>query len=132
MDHAMADAVQAITAGVADHRQQLLQCSVVVGAGYRQLFTNLTAAPPVQGCLGTVQALGQAAEQWLGVRLVDQGELEGRAPAVDDQNITSAHQDSFSASCFCWRHQPQSKGWPSCWRRCSASSTQARDCQGGW
>jgi hypothetical protein len=105
--HPVADAVQLAASGALDQRQQLMQCGAVVATRQHQAVL-LAAALPVQHRVRAAQALGQAAEGELRVGLVDQGELDRRAAAVDDQDIACRHDYSL----FDCAHQPQANGWP--------------------
>ena len=84
--HAVADAMQLAAGGVLHQRQQVLQgCPMVTTL--QQQTVLLAVVLPVQHRLRAGQALGQAAEDEVGLLLVDQGELDRRAATVDDQDV---------------------------------------------
>ncbi|MNF89131.1 hypothetical protein D3C84_716440 [compost metagenome] len=128
----VADTMQLAAGGALDQGHELGQRRAMVGIGDHQAVL-VAAALPAQLGIAAAQAFGHAVQGELAVGFVDQGEAQGGLAGVDHQDIACGHQLSSEGSgARPWAHQPQGKKWPSWASRRSGSSTQARDCQGGW
>ncbi|MNZ97187.1 hypothetical protein D3C78_1164130 [compost metagenome] len=91
--HAMADAVELATGRFLGQRQHVVEDLAMVGARQVQAFLGVTQLPVDHG-FRAAEAFGQALQGEGRLRFVDQGELQRRAAAVDDQNIAGGHGGS--------------------------------------
>ncbi|MNZ77008.1 hypothetical protein D3C78_955310 [compost metagenome] len=93
MHHAVADAVQVAAGGVLDARQDLGKGRLVVGI--RDVHAFLAGGVlEVDDGFRAAEAFGQALQREAALRFVHQGELDGRATAVDHQNVAGGHWGS--------------------------------------
>ncbi|MOA03072.1 hypothetical protein D3C78_1225560 [compost metagenome] len=93
MHHAMADAVELAAGRFLGQGQHVVEDLAVVGARQIQAFLGV-AQLPVDDGFRAAETFGQALEGEGRFGFVDQGKLQRRAAAVDDQNIAGGHWGS--------------------------------------